>query len=349
MNDDQYVSYWNGAEWAETHVGKDLSGIWGFSSSDVWVSGETVLHFDGNGWTDMGGGGPTIWGPSSGDMWTGNGAHLENGSWVPHVGAGTGFDLVTGKSASSVFFKGIGANALNYFFDGKTFAPSLGNSNAFDVAASDRLGYWFVGPADDNGQGNLLLGGPTGALTPPSYGYTTTGPEPDPLYKVAVDTVFQKVGSGWIPIKTFDAAATGDKALAFRNANIWVCVGGRIQQYDGERWTEIASGCEVLQTDAEGRLWVLQRGAGADRVRVFDGRAWQELPTPPGFAVRDLAVRFKEAWLLGTTTALRRSGDHWDEYALGVDRKHAPKRVTIDAYGVVFFDSPQLYFPGSTL
>jgi hypothetical protein len=309
----------------------------------VWVSGETVLHFDGSVWTDEGGGGPTIWGASSGDMWTGNGAHLESGVWVQYAGEGTGFDLVIGSNAGTVFFRGAGADPRNYFFDGQTFGPARGMSNALDIWPNWQS-YWFVGKLDhDLGQENLATGWPADTASRPGGGYLEWGPEPDPIYKSSGATLLQKVGDAYLPVKTFDSVFTGSKAVAYADADIWVCVGGKVQHNDGEDWIHLGVDCDALQVDGDGRLWVLTSGSGTERVRVYDGRAWQTLPTPVGFVARDLAARFHEAWVLGTTTALRRSGDHWDEYRLGVDAKSAPKVMNISQDGILTFDYPNLF------
>lgn len=345
-NEGHVVSFWNGAQWTETNVGKDVSGIWGFSSSDIWVSGETVLHFDGADWHDMGGGGTSIWGASSGDMWTGNGAHLESGVWIPYASEGTDLDLVVGKNANSVFFRGTGATPRNHFFDGKTLAPAKGLTNAQDIWPDLGQSYWFVGQSE-SGSLNVAYGWPQDYPVRPSFGHVEPGPEPEPEYKTIGSSLLQKVGNGYIEIKKFDADIVGSKALAFSDSDIWVCVAGKLQHHAHDVWTALDSPCEALQLADDGKLWVLAAGATTDRVRVFDGRAWQTLSTPIGFVARDFAVRFHEAWLLGTTTALRRSGDHWDEYVLGVDPTHAPKSVTITHHGELYFDLPNLYFAGT--
>jgi hypothetical protein len=46
-NTDIYVTRWNGATWShsEDGVAYGLDGIWGAASSDIWVVGSSIYHY----------------------------------------------------------------------------------------------------------------------------------------------------------------------------------------------------------------------------------------------------------------------------------------------------------------
>jgi hypothetical protein len=82
------VLHWNGALWAPVASGTtvDLGGVWGRSSTDVWIAGSgTVLHWDGTQWKSKAVNATrplsAIWGSSAGSTWVvgGGGAILRAG------------------------------------------------------------------------------------------------------------------------------------------------------------------------------------------------------------------------------------------------------------------------------
>ena len=124
-------------EWsqADAPTAEDLSGVYGFSSSDVFAVGEnsTILRFDDASWSgmaypadapgsDLGG----VWGASPEDVFAvgSNGAivHYDGAAWAP-MDSGTDVNLhdVCGRGPEDVY--AVGDAGLLLAYDGATWAP----------------------------------------------------------------------------------------------------------------------------------------------------------------------------------------------------------------------------------
>lgn len=331
----QFVSHWNGNAWSYVNVGKMVTGIWGFSATDIWVSGETVLQFNGSIWQDRGGGGSAIWGASSGDMWTGNGAHLVASNWAPPpTSQGTGFKAVIGANATNLFFLGGGNFPINYYLQNAIFQYSEFSADAkFDAWPVTPTDYFVVGESDLGELKNLIHGDPAGLPVVFDDHGPLLGSDPASPYQVVGKVLQEDQGGNWVPLRTFDAGFSGEKYLAWTDALLWVCSGGVLYEYDGFSWTtpENSPSCSMLQVDGEGRLWVATLGVMYSEVAVYDGESWTQLPKPPldVYEVEDFAVGDHEAWVLAQTTAYRWNSEAWDTYELGTDITRAPNTITV--------------------
>jgi len=104
---------WNGASWIETQTAAgfySVSGVWGTSSSDVWVDGDFgIEHFDGTSWSITPSPGylplQGMWGSGPNDVWAlGGGFTLEhwNGTqWSKTVEEGRCCDFTHAWGATS--------------------------------------------------------------------------------------------------------------------------------------------------------------------------------------------------------------------------------------------------------
>jgi hypothetical protein len=354
-----FVSHWNGSQWSHINVNKDVTGIYGFSNTDVWVSGETVLQFNGTTWSDKGGGGPSIWGATSGNMWTGNGAQLVGGVWQPpKAGQGTGFKKVIGASATDLFFLGQGSSPTNYYLKGALFHYSdFAGQDMFDVWPLSATDYWVVGERDLAGK-TIFHGDPTGLPQTFTAQGPSVAPEPEPQYKTIGKALLEKVNGSYMPLKAFDAVFVGKKHLVWDDSAVWALNDGLLWQYTGGAWTTlpVAAGCEgtVLQIDEYDDLWLMNPAGAVSSVCKYDGSAWTPLDLHladgtalPFFMISDLTVRGHEAWLVSQLVAFRFNGSKWDRYILGVDPEIAHEGLGITSDGQVYTGdplNPQLVF-----
>jgi hypothetical protein len=187
------------------------------------------------------------------------------------------------------------------------------------------------------------------SLKPKTFG--SGGPsfpdEPAGPYSVVGKTLLYDDGNGAMPIKTFDAAFSGQKFMAWTDDTLWVCNGGTLYHYDAGNWTtpSDAPACgDRLQLDGDGHLW-FQAGNG---VSVYNGREIRSLPNLPvdgeAVPVRDFTVRGHDAWALTQQTAYRWSGSQWDAYAIGTDLDIAPTGLEITAGGTVHLGGSALVY-----
>jgi len=122
-----------GKLWTEmASVGVSLKGVWGTSGSNVFAVGTngTILHYNGNAWTDMSW--PTysylngVWGSSGSDVFVvgGNGTilHYDGIAWES-MSSGTtlGFEEVWGNSGCNVFAVGLIGTIMRY--NGRDWTP----------------------------------------------------------------------------------------------------------------------------------------------------------------------------------------------------------------------------------
>jgi hypothetical protein len=119
------IAHSDGQQWTLTtgaslgELGVDLgaaTSVWGFSSSDVWVTGTggAVLHWDGQTWTESSkvAGGKAIWGTSATDIWAGGSSlsHYDGASWTqlnPPISSYppiSYIDFIRGRGPDDVFF-----------------------------------------------------------------------------------------------------------------------------------------------------------------------------------------------------------------------------------------------------
>ena len=189
-------------EWASSDVptGDDLSGVYGFSSSDVFAVGEngTILHFDGAEWSgmaypadapgsDLGG----VWGSSPSDVFAvgSDGAIIRyDGALWSAMDSGTSAHLhdVCGRAPDDVYAVGDDGTLLAY--DGATWSPiATGpDRNLFAAWCAPGTAVYAAGHANDAFASSVLLGY-DGAIAEISH------PIADFLYAlggVAPDTVF---------------------------------------------------------------------------------------------------------------------------------------------------------------
>ena len=118
-----------------------LSGVWGFSGSDVFAVGEggTILHYDGTEWAPMSSGTTSnleeVWGTARNNVYAvgedGTILHYNGTEWSPMEGAeGDLFLAVWGTGRSDVYAAGLGVGTGSgvgaiYRYDGKTWSLVL--------------------------------------------------------------------------------------------------------------------------------------------------------------------------------------------------------------------------------
>ncbi|MCK9463365.1 MAG: hypothetical protein M0R80_27405 [Proteobacteria bacterium] len=166
--DDEWITYGWGLDF---HGDEDLSGVFGFSSSDVLVVGEggTILRYDGTDWTQMAypANSPVadlgaVWGSAPWDVFTvgsdGVILHYDGDAWT-QMDSGTSANLhdVCGRSHDDVYAVGDGGALLAY--DGATWSPIAAGTdrNLFAAWCAPGTAVWAAGHANDAYSSSVLL------------------------------------------------------------------------------------------------------------------------------------------------------------------------------------------------
>jgi len=196
-----------------------LNDIWGSSSSDVFMVGDsgTILHYDGSIWSSMNSGTTGylsgVWGTSSSDVFAVGGGgtiiHYDGTSWSQmNSGTSHGLNDVWGVSSSDVFVVGTGSTAYTsstiLHYDGSEWSIVWGGANQLEaVSGTSAINVFAVG------RGGTILhydGSDWSAMPSPSM---------DSLHDVCA-------------ISSSEVWAVGDS--------------GTILHYDGSTWSSMNSG-----------------------------------------------------------------------------------------------------------
>jgi hypothetical protein len=156
-DDDDVASEWSAMD---SGASANLSAIWGFSGSDVFVVGEqgTILHYEGTSWTAMAGANANnyltgVWGSSHSDVFAVGCPkaattilHFDGASWSPvlTMPIGCGY-AVWGFSPSDVFVSGGG---LVLHFDGTSWSSTIVAEQLFGLWGSSHSDVFGVGEYD---------------------------------------------------------------------------------------------------------------------------------------------------------------------------------------------------------
>lgn len=152
--------HWDGKSWTQVvrPQGGSALGIWGSSSSDIWVACAQgkLLHWNGTSWSssqqpssdDING----VWGSSASDVWAvdeaGRFLHFDGKQWTnrpaPQPAPGA-LRAIAGRNAADIVALGIGQR---YHFDGAQWSLSLPHPSetpTYRVAFGDGSRVWFGG------------------------------------------------------------------------------------------------------------------------------------------------------------------------------------------------------------
>jgi len=257
------LSYSNSAiaQWTAMDSGvttKHLTGIWGSSGSDIFVSGTSniVLHFDGEVWstTILLGSVPIsfndVWGSSGNDVFVvgqlGTILHYDGTYWS-EMSSGTTLDLDTvwGSSSKDVFAVGAGGTILHY--DGNL----QGIWSLMDSGTTSPIqGVWGTSGSNVFAAGNsgliLHYDGNAWAVmsTPPAYNSESiSGSSGSNIFAVGMGgSIIHYDGTSWTTMQSgtteqlFDVWCRSDRECYATGLN------GVILRYDGSAWSPENSG-----------------------------------------------------------------------------------------------------------
>jgi hypothetical protein len=156
---------------------KALAGVWGSSSSNVWIVGDGfILHGGTGGFTGAWSGAQNlnaVWGASASAVWAvgAGGAVMRGsgGSWAPESsGTSATLQAVWGTSAGDVYAAGVGVILHSTGNGSWTTQYSDGNASLYGVHGSSSGDVWAVGVSSTATSANGLIvhGGGEGAWTP---------------------------------------------------------------------------------------------------------------------------------------------------------------------------------------
>lgn len=262
---------WDGTSWMEaTEASNAFHGVWGASSSDVFVVGAdgTIRHFDGSTWSFQSSSTTNtlhgVWGTSSSDVFAvgtgGTISHFDGSTWALQNSTTTETLVdVWGSSSTDVWAVGA-AGILHY--DGTAWSgvdPGL--------TLSSPRGVWGSGPDDV-----FVVGAVGSSSETPVLHFDGTGwerqsvPNPDPT---------RAVHPGLVEVW----GRAGDDVYA-------VGTSGGIYHYDGVAWSVLQAGGPTLH------------GVWADATGVFavGNLATILRSTGAGWAVHSTGVEWNGVW-----------------------------------------------------
>ena len=228
---------------------KILHGVWGDSSSDIFIVGWSgiIFRYDGNNWVEMMSGTTenleAIWGSSSASVFAvgarGTILHYDGNNWVS-MNSGTTEYLqgIWGSSSASVF--GVGASGTILHYDGNGWTPMASGTTAelWGVWGSASANVYAVGADgtilhyDGNGWTPMVSGTTMGLNS-------VWGDSPTDVYAVGeMASVFHFNGKEWFNIGAFGTKEWLQDIWGTSGTDVFV-VGefGSIRRYNGLQWT----------------------------------------------------------------------------------------------------------------
>ena len=273
---------------------RELEGIWGSSSSDVFAVGRdgVILHYDGTTWTSMNSGTTKwlkdIWGSSSSDAFAvgvlGTILHYDGASWSK-MDSGTTYMLrsVWGTTSSDVFV--VGWNGLILHYDGSTWSSMTQTTECIldGVWGSSSSNVFAVGVATEDGSAIIL----------------------------------HYDGTSWTRMET-DATA-GLRGIWGTSASDIFAGGdrGTILHYDGTSWNSMASGTQ----DNLGDIWgssasdVYAVAFAGNTIHHYDGTSWTSMETSITNSLRGVwGSSSSDVFCVGSWgTILHYNGNTWSQ------------------------------------
>ena len=250
-------------------TGANLYAVWGSSAHDVFAVGAKMLHYDGNGWTEMlNREFSDVWGSGPNDVFAVGGGgtvfHYDGDVWLPMAsGTDAGLRGIWGSSSSDVFAVGDGEIILHY--DGNSWEAMTMQTPAHVSDSSNLVAVWGSSASDVYAVGHgppdppfplpnsYLLHYNGDEWTPVSPGlaigaYDIWGSGPEDVYLVGNDTnrhdtagaISHYDGSSWVqqyPAYDFIYGVWGSSM----NDVFAVGRSGAIQHFDGTSWHSISS------------------------------------------------------------------------------------------------------------
>jgi hypothetical protein len=273
---------------------KPLESVWGFSNGELIAVGyETVMHFDGNTWTDVAPGIPAwlldVWGASPQDVYAVgyNSAllHYDGSFWIAlQNNAASSYYAVRGTPADEVLIAGSGDVLLRY--DGATWSTESTNTgNTIYSMVCDSSGTIFGAGQGfgfvqyDGTQWHEIQHGNPGSG---SHFYGVWNPGSD--HAIAVGSL----GA----ILEYDAGILGSpNGVTTQDLEgVWAAATGEVYavslkeviRYDGQTW-------EVVHTDNDLVLYDIWGSSATDVYAVgwggdilhYDGLSWHLLSSVP--------------------------------------------------------------------
>ena len=238
--------------WAQETVptSNKLKGVWGSSSSDIWVVGDlgTILQFDGQVWT------------------------------TAYSAPNINLNAISGTSADDIWAVGTSGTILHYNNNQWNLVDSGTSQNLLDVWANSANDVWAVGT------GGLILHYNGWGWVPVDSGVTNTlfgvwaDSNSNEVWAVGDGVILHYNGLEWIQTLGFSGTYYSVRGISVPGAllNVWVG-GANILYYNGNSWST-ASGPYGQVWDFHGTsptdIWAVGSGG---LILHYDGAAWNTI------------------------------------------------------------------------
>ena len=358
---------WDGKRWrnqepnplsflsnGEDLLSHQLTGIWAFSPSDVWVSSRshaTVHHFDGMEWMSypLSAGVRRLWASGPNDIWgVGNGGVVQRFTGVKweSVPSTTSNFLwgVAGSGSSDVWMVGEGGDVLTWDGSSLKMLPAKASTSMHAVYVERPTGRIWVAGRDGRVEycerpcTAWISAGPPDVT---SYFYDIAGTGPTDIWAAGADgMVWHWNGVAWAEVKT--GVTSTLYAIFIRTPNdIWFSGdGGTVLHWNGLSMRTLSGGIPTLNDiwgSAPDNLWAV---GIAGSIYHYDGKTWQavksgvsnELTSVWGSSASDI-------WAVGSEVILHYDGKAWERPT----GKQKPQAIPTDIPVVWGTDQSNVY------
>jgi len=356
---DGEVARYDGAAWSPVaSPGSQLQGVYGRSSSDVWIWGgasfdRELYHWDGSTWTST----PAVsndrinamGGTAANDLWavhhTGRIAHYDGVAWG-EVASPTTRVLNDVIAFSPTDAWAVGGHPNNfteggvYRWDGQAWSlVYTAGDELEEVWGTSSNNLWAVAERRQV----LHYDGTTWQAIEVGH----SGFEPhldgaaDAVWLAADDRVFERTSSGWARWGVTATYEEADDVWGTSPTDLWIAGGDAITHFDGNvmRSYPITGyrDSRVLWGGSASDIWM---GGEEGMLWHYDGVSWTEQPSPTTADIEDIGGVNPNALFAaaGYQQTLRYDGTRWASIQVGV-------RVDIDDLWVT---SDSMFYAGGS-
>lgn len=274
-----------------------LRAVWGSSATDVWVVGETVLHYDGTSWTEVAGfSGKSlydVWGTDASDIWlvgTSGRIHHYDGSKWSEVASGVTQTLrtVAGTGRNDVWIGGQSGLLLRWNGTAWSKVSAPASFDIISVSCSQINDCWALVAQDMYGVSSKSVMRWDGARWAQRSDIPTLGSFYGVLALGANEVwlagapTYRFDGTSWVNT-TMGVSPSLIKAIAVAAGQERVGAGiyGMIMRWNGSKWSPVTSGrgdhVSASFVGPAGEIWV----AGSSKLLARYSNSRLEWATPP--------------------------------------------------------------------
>lgn len=287
-----------------------FDGVWGSSSTDVWLSdAASTFHFANGTWTKTAGGARWITGRSASDIHAIGDTHVrrfDGGAWSDVFQVGFPALKAAWRSPNGdVWFAGAKGTILRARNgELRRMTTTIAGAATMDLGAvwgSSDADVWFGG--SDSSFLHLVNGDVCRVKHPGSNVSVLSGSAADDVWAIAAGKGMHWDGTTWTASSLESAASL----VAFSKTDAWATGGAKVHRWNGSVWSEVTMPVTIdsfftrfgiVAGTAPNDVWIPVSQFGPGELLHWDGNTWTKSPSPGINHAAVSARASNDVWML---------------------------------------------------